>query len=115
MEQFELDTRLGQLRYPYATTSKILDFCVVGRGAPVEPIRRSGGSSAKTAIEGGAMALLSMQLGNIRGAEAPRRPPYPSGDDLWVPMLAEPWCLRWMEQSIRSYRVLIASTRVRPR
>jgi hypothetical protein len=47
MEQFEIDTRLGQLRYPYATTSKILDFCVVGRGAPVEPIRISGGSPAK--------------------------------------------------------------------
>lgn len=41
-----------------------------GRGALVEPIRISGGSSTQAAVEGGALALLSMQLGNVRGAEA---------------------------------------------
>jgi hypothetical protein len=53
---------------PGATTPTRTTF--EGRGAPVEPIRISGGSAAKAAHEGGAMALLAMQLGNIRGAEA---------------------------------------------
>src|SRR5262249_31801559 len=40
------------------------------RGGPVEPIRGPGGSSTLAAHEAGAVALLSIQLGNIRGAEA---------------------------------------------
>lgn len=39
-------------------------------GAPVEPIRNPANFGAKAAHEGGALALLSMQLGNIRGMEA---------------------------------------------
>lgn len=40
------------------------------RGAPVEPIRNPANFDAKAAHEGGAIAMLSMQLGKIRGMEA---------------------------------------------
>jgi hypothetical protein len=40
------------------------------RGAPVEPIRSPADFSTKAAVEGALQALLSMQLGSIRGAEA---------------------------------------------
>lgn len=52
---------------PHAGSSR---STVEHRGAPVEPIRNPARLDAKAALEGGAQALLSMQLGNIRGAEA---------------------------------------------